>query len=71
MGGNFLSAAPDTNFTAAAFAKTDLTVHISTKLNRSHLEHGKTALILPSMGRTDKFERDGKPMLLSVENSIV
>ncbi len=70
MGGNFLSAAPDTNFTAAAFAKTDLTVHISTKLNRSHLEHGKTALILPSMGRTDKFERDGKPMLLSVENSM-
>ena len=70
MGGNFLSAAPDTKLTAEAFAKTELSVHISTKLNRSHLEHGKTALILPSMGRTDKFEKDGKPMLLSVENSM-
>lgn len=70
MGGNFLSAAPDTDFTAEAFAKTDLTVHISTKLNRSHLEHGKTALILPSMGRTDKYERNGKQMVLSVENSM-
>lgn len=70
MGGNFLSAAPDTKLTSEAFAKTELSVHISTKLNRSHLEHGKTALILPSMGRTDKFEKDGKPMLLSVENSM-
>ncbi len=70
MGGNFLSAAPDTDFTAEAFAKTELTVHISTKLNRSHLEHGKIALILPSMGRTDKYERNGKPMVLSVENSM-
>lgn len=70
MGGNFLSAAPDTDFTAEAFAKTDLTVHISTKLNRSHLQHGKTALILPSMGRTDKYERNGKQMVLSVENSM-
>jgi molybdopterin-dependent oxidoreductase alpha subunit len=70
MGGNFLSAAPDTYFTAEAFSKTDLTVHISTKLNRSHLTHGKTALILPSMGRTDKNERNGQAMLLSVENSM-
>ena len=70
MGGNFLSAAPDTNYTADAFANCNLTVHISTKLNRSHLTHGKTALILPSMGRTDKYERNGKPMLLSVENSM-
>jgi molybdopterin-dependent oxidoreductase alpha subunit len=70
MGGNFLSAAPDTNYTAEAFSKCKLTVHISTKLNRSHLTHGKTALILPSMGRTDKYERNGRPMLLSVENSM-
>lgn len=70
MGGNFLSAAPDTYYTAEAFAKCNLTVHISTKLNRSHLEHGKTALILPSMGRTDKFVRNGKEEFLSVENSM-
>jgi molybdopterin-dependent oxidoreductase alpha subunit len=70
MGGNFLSAAPDTHFTAEALAKTNLTVQISTKLNRSHLEHGKTALILPSMGRTDKFVRGDKEEFLTVENSM-
>lgn len=70
MGGNFLSAAPDTNYTAQAFNNCDLTVHISTKLNRSHLTHGKTALILPSMGRTDKYLKNGKPQFVTVENSM-
>lgn len=70
MGGNFLSAAPDTNFTSEAFHKCDLTVHISTKLNRSHLTHGKTALILPSMGRTDKYMKNGKSQFVTVENSM-
>ncbi|MCH2229130.1 MAG: FdhF/YdeP family oxidoreductase [Crocinitomicaceae bacterium] len=70
MGGNFLSAAPDTNYTAEAFNKCNLTVHISTKLNRSHLTHGKTALILPSMGRTDKYVKNGKSQFVSVENSM-
>jgi molybdopterin-dependent oxidoreductase alpha subunit len=70
MGGNFLSAAPDTNYTAQAFNKCDLTAHISTKLNRSHLTHGKTALILPSMGRTDKYMKNGKSQFVTVENSM-
>jgi len=70
MGGNFLSAAPDTHYTAEAFNKCNLTVHISTKLNRSHLTHGKTALILPSMGRTDKYVKNGKSQFVSVENSM-
>ncbi|MDB3906570.1 FdhF/YdeP family oxidoreductase [Crocinitomicaceae bacterium] len=70
MGGNFLSAAPDTYFTSEAFHKCDLTVHISTKLNRSHLTHGKTALILPSMGRTDKYMKNGKSQFVTVENSM-
>lgn len=70
MGGNFLSAAPDTNYTAEAFNKCDLTVHISTKLNRSHLTHGKTGLILPSMGRTDKLIKNGKEQFITVENSM-
>lgn len=70
MGGNFLSAAPDTNYTAEAFNKCDLTVHISTKLNRSHLTHGKIGLILPSMGRTDKFIQNGKEQFITVENSM-
>ena len=46
MGGNFLSATPDTNYTAEALRKCDLTVHVSTKLNRSHFVHGKEALDL-------------------------
>lgn len=53
MGGNFVSATPDTNFTADALRKTDLTVQVITKLNRSHVIPGKEALILPSLGRTD------------------
>lgn len=70
MGGNFLSAAPDTNYTAKAFHKCDLTAHISTKLNRSHLTPGKTGLILPSMGRTDKLIKNGKEQFITVENSM-
>ncbi len=70
MGGNFLSAAPDTYFTADALAKCSLTAHISTKLNRSHLTHGKTALILPSMGRTDRYMKNGKSQFVTVENSM-
>lgn len=70
MGGNFLSAAPDTHFTSAALSNCNLTVHISTKLNRSHLVHGKTGIILPSMGRTDVFEVNGKLQFISVENSM-
>ncbi|MBY0502545.1 MAG: FdhF/YdeP family oxidoreductase [Bryobacteraceae bacterium] len=54
MGGNFLSAAPDTGYTAAALRRCHLTVQISTKLNRSHLVTGRTALILPCLGRTDQ-----------------
>lgn len=70
MGGNFLSAAPDTNYTAKAMRKCSLTVHISTKLNRSHLTHGQTGLILPSMGRTDKLIKNGKEQFVTVENSM-
>ena len=70
MGGNFLSAAPDTDYTSQALRNCKLTAHISTKLNRSHLVHGKTALILPSMGRTDKFIKGGKPQFVTVENSM-
>ncbi|MDO3695496.1 FdhF/YdeP family oxidoreductase [Wenyingzhuangia sp. chi5] len=70
MGGNFLSAAPDTNYTSQALQNCNLTVHISTKLNRSHLTTGKTALILPSMGRTDKYIKNGKAQFVTVENSM-
>lgn len=70
MGGNFLSATPDTEYTADAMRKCDLTVHISTKLNRSHLIHGKEALILPCYGRSDKDIMNGKEQFVSCENSM-
>ncbi len=70
MGGNFVSATPDTEVTEAALRSCALTVQISTKLNRSHLVHGRTALILPTLGRTDKdFQAAGKQMV-SVEDSM-
>lgn len=69
MGGNFLSATPDTTFTAEAMRKCDLTVHVSTKLNRSHLVHGKEALILPCLGRTETDVHDGVEQFVSCENS--
>ncbi|MDL5513801.1 FdhF/YdeP family oxidoreductase [Arenibacter sp. M-2] len=70
MGGNFLSATPDTLFTAEALQKCKLTVQVSTKLNRSHLIHGKEALILPCLGRTDKDLMNGELQFVSVENSM-
>lgn len=70
MGGNFVSATPDTEVTEAGLRSCALTVQISTKLNRSHLVHGRTALILPTLGRTDKdFQAAGKQMV-SVEDSM-
>jgi anaerobic selenocysteine-containing dehydrogenase len=70
MGGNFLSATPDTAFSAKALSNCDLTVHVSTKLNRSHLVHGKTALILPTLGRTDIDEQASGEQFVSVEDSM-
>jgi Anaerobic dehydrogenases, typically selenocysteine-containing len=64
MGGNFLSATPDTRKTASALQKVGLTVQISTKLNRSHLITGKTALILPILGRTElDIQESGEQLL--------
>jgi len=70
MGGNFLSATPDTAYTAEGLRKTNLSVHVSTKLNRSHLVHGKRALILPCLGRTDKDIQNGTEQFTSCENSM-
>lgn len=70
MGGNFLSATPDTEFTADALRKCKLTVHVSTKLNRSHLVHGEEALILPCLGRSDKDNLNGQTQFVSCENSM-
>ncbi len=70
MGGNFISATPDTEFTAEALQNCDLTVHVSTKLNRSHLIHGKKALILPCLGRSEKDHQENGEQFVSVENSM-
>ncbi len=69
MGGNFLSATPDTDFTAAAMQKCDMTIQVSTKLNRNHLVHGNTALILPCLGRTEEDRQETGLQFVSVENS--
>jgi molybdopterin-dependent oxidoreductase alpha subunit len=70
MGGNFASATPDTEVTEAALRNCALTVQVSTKLNRSHLVHGRTALILPALGRTDLDVVDGRKQVVSVEDSM-
>ena len=70
MGGNFLSATPDTTFTAEAMRKLKLSVHVSTKLNRSHLVHGDEALILPTYARSDKDIINNEVQFVSCENSM-
>ena len=70
LGGNFLSASPDTEYTAAALRRCSLTAHVSTKLNRSHLVTGRTALILPCLGRSELDRQNSVPQWVSVENSM-
>ncbi|WP_435970679.1 FdhF/YdeP family oxidoreductase [Streptomyces sp. Qhu_M48] len=70
MGGNFVGATPDTEVTETAMRRARLTVHVSTKLNRSHAVTGARALILPTLGRTDKdVQRSGK-QFVTVEDSM-
>ncbi len=70
MGGNFLSATPDTKYTAEAMRKLALTVNVSTKLNRTHLVHGQEAIIFPTLARSDKDVVDGVDQFVSCENSM-
>lgn len=70
LGGNFLSATPDTEFTASALRRTRLTAHVSTKMNRSHLITGEQALILPCLGRTEIDNQEAGPQFVSTENSM-
>ena len=70
MGGNFLSATPDTEFTADALRRCRLTAHVSTKLNRSHLVTGRTALILPCLGRSEVDLQASGEQFVTVEDSM-
>jgi len=79
LGGNFISATPDSIVTAKALMNCALTVQISTKLNRSHVITGEEAIILPCLGRSEldlPFALDGtavkggKPQFVTVEDSM-
>ncbi len=69
LGGNFLSATPDTHYTAEAMQRCRLTVQVSTKLNRGHLITGRQALILPCLGRTERDVQAGGEQFVSVEDT--
>ncbi|GAA1686775.1 FdhF/YdeP family oxidoreductase [Streptomyces yatensis] len=70
MGGNFVAASPDTEVTEGAMRAARLTVHVSTKLNRSHVVTGARALILPALGRTEADLQGGGPQFVTVEDSM-
>ena len=70
MGGNFVSAVPDTVVTEKAMRSTRLTIQVSTKLNRSHVVCGETALILPVLGRSEKDRTGGTVQRVTVEDSM-
>lgn len=70
LGGNFAAATPDTHETWKALRRCDLTVHVTTKLNRSHVVHGREALILPCLGRTEIDRQAGGVQGVTVEDSM-
>ncbi|MFJ9177807.1 FdhF/YdeP family oxidoreductase [Streptomyces sp. NPDC102360] len=70
MGGNFVAASPDTDVTESAMRRARLTVHVSTKLNRSHTVTGARALILPTLGRTERDLQGSGEQFVTVEDSM-
>jgi molybdopterin-dependent oxidoreductase alpha subunit len=70
LGGNFVAATPDSAVTEAAMANCKLTVHVATKLNRSHLHHGREALLLPCLGRTERDRTSRGEQAVTVEDSM-
>jgi molybdopterin-dependent oxidoreductase alpha subunit len=70
LGGNFLSASPDTAATERALKNCELTVHVATKLNRSHLVTGSEALLLPCLGRSERDLQGEREQFVTVENSM-
>jgi molybdopterin-dependent oxidoreductase alpha subunit len=70
LGGNFALATPDQPYTYEALRKCELTVQVSTKLNRSHVVHGKRALVLPCLGRTEKDRQAGGEQGITVEDAM-
>ncbi|WP_410589645.1 FdhF/YdeP family oxidoreductase [Amycolatopsis sp. lyj-23] len=70
VGGNFAAATPDSALTEKALRSCSLTVHVSTKLNRSHVVHGRTALVLPTLGRTERDVQASGEQFVTVEDSM-
>ena len=70
IGGNFAIATPDSDATARGLRRCELTVNVTTKLNRSHLIHGREALILPCLGRTEIDMQARGPQAVTVEDSM-
>lgn len=70
LGGNFSISTPDTDRTWQGMRNCELTAHVTTKLNRSHLVHGKEALILPCLGRTEIDTQETGPQGVTVEDSM-
>src|SRR4029078_10532084 len=70
LGGNFLSASPDTEGTARALPGCALTAHVATKLNRAHLVTGREALLLPCLGRSERDEQAVGPQFVTVEDAM-
>ncbi len=70
LGGNFVAATPDTAVTQAAMGNCRLTVHVATKLNRSHLYHGEAALLLPCLGRSERDVQASGEQFVTVEDSM-
>ena len=70
LGGNLVGAISDTNAAVAAMENTEMSVQISTKLNRSHTVTGREALILPTMGRTEIDIQESGPQFVSVEDTV-
>ena len=71
LGGNFAAAAPDTEFTEEALSRCELTVNILTKLNRSAIIGGKTRLILPCLGRSEKDLQISGEQFVTTENTML
>ena len=70
LGGNFLAATPDTEYTAKALQSCRVTAHVSTKLNRAHLITGEIALILPCLGRSEIDRQETGDQFVTVEDSM-
>ncbi|QGM05766.1 FdhF/YdeP family oxidoreductase [Stenotrophomonas maltophilia] len=70
MGGNFIHAVPDTPRAYEAMRGLELTVGIATKLNRGHLVHGRDALILPVVARSERIVTPAGEQFVTIEDAM-